>query len=1116
MHKLIYILLLLLPFGSFSQLLEDFSDGDFTSNPAWSGYVTDFTVNASNQLQTDAAVASSSYLSTLNTLTDLNDVEWRFYLKQGFAGSSSNSTTIALTSDNANPNLCQNGYFLLFGEAGSNDAIKLYQIVGGVKTLLMTGALGAVANSFVVSVKITHSASGEWKLYTDYTGGNNYVLEASTTDLNSVAEPYFGIFVQYTISNIKKIFLDNIYVGPTAVDTIAPQIASVQIMNSQKVNITFNEQVDTTIINQTLALTPIVNVDSLVQNINPALVSIYFSTPLTNGATYSCTIPSVKDTTGNDTTIQFSFTYLFAEIPANGDLIINEIMADPTPAVGLPEYDFVEVYNRSSKVFNLQGWKIANTTTTATISATKWLLPGQYVVLTSTSAANLYGSQGVGVTSFPNFKNSADDVVLLDTSGTVIDKISYTTDWYKDNAKKDGGYTLERMHAQLICSGKNNWSASNDVGGGTPSMVNSVNDITVDVLSPKIDTVVVVNPTKLEIHLNEPLDATTVGEINVQSMPSLSTPICTINPTNPSVLWIDLSVNLTTNTPYSLTLNNLKDCQGNAGSSTFSFSYLVSDIPVAGDIIINEVFVDPTPVVGLPEYEYVEVFNRSSKTFNLKGWTIGNNSTLGKINNTIWIYPGEYKVLTSSTGVSSFPNSIYVTSFPSYKNGGDDVVLLDTSSMIIDKISYTLDWYKDDYKKDGGYSLERINPTLICSDISNWTASIDSTGGTPNSINSTYSNQPDVLSPTIQATIPTSDSTITVIFNEPISANPTVLFSVQPNLAIFSIKRDSSVLSKFYLMLSDKIHPSSIYTLLAEDIEDCQGNITPIAQQHFVLAHQPQQGEIVINELLFNPLTGGSDFVELKNNTDKIFNLYDLKLTNYKTGASNTKIILTDYLLYPHGIVVLTPDTLFQKQNYPFTGKQNFIQMSIPSMNNDASTIGLVLDSALTIDSLTYSEKWHFKLLDDVKGKSLERIASTAPSSNASSWHTAAESMGFATPGLENSQATDFLYNGKLTLSSETISPDNDGFEDYLLITYETDNIGYVGSITIFDDRGREVRKLFKNELLGNRGEYTWDGLNDDNQKTAVGSHIILMEGYHVGTGKTFKLKKVIVVAGKH
>jgi hypothetical protein len=61
----------------------------------------------------------------------------------------------------------------------------------------------------------------------------------------------------------------------------------------------------------------------------------------------------------------------------------------------------------------------------------------------------------------------------------------------------------------------------------------------------------------------------------------------------------------------------------------------------------------------------------------------------------------------------------------------------------VDEVTYSDYWYHDDVKKDGGWTLELINPEApaACADSVNWTASNDAAGGTPDS-RTAYIQQP--------------------------------------------------------------------------------------------------------------------------------------------------------------------------------------------------------------------------------------------------------------------------------------------------------------------------------------------------------------------------------------
>lgn len=178
-QKIILCYLLVLPICSQAQLFDDFSDGDFTSNPSWQGDLTHFMVNNESQLQLDAPAAGSSLLTT--PVTILDSMVWEFYFKMDFAPSTSNSLQMILQSDQADLST-GNGYYLYIGETGSDDAIQFYRLDAGVESLLATATPGAVANGADANLRMEKQAGGQWTLLVDYSGGQNFVQEFSVTD----------------------------------------------------------------------------------------------------------------------------------------------------------------------------------------------------------------------------------------------------------------------------------------------------------------------------------------------------------------------------------------------------------------------------------------------------------------------------------------------------------------------------------------------------------------------------------------------------------------------------------------------------------------------------------------------------------------------------------------------------------------------------------------------------------------------------------------------------------------------------------------------------------------------------------------------------------------------
>ena len=157
-------------------------------------------------------------------------------------------------------------------------------------------------------------------------------------------------------------------------------------------------------------------------------------------------------------------------------VVIDEILADPAPSIGLPNEEFIEIKNVSDLPINLKQWKISDGSSTATVMIDYLLQPDSFVVICSMSAVNLLSSFGstIGVSNFPSLNNDEDVISLYSADGKLIHAVAYKSTWFNNAIKSEGGWTLEMIDTRNPCAGGKNWKASLDAKGGTPARKNSI------------------------------------------------------------------------------------------------------------------------------------------------------------------------------------------------------------------------------------------------------------------------------------------------------------------------------------------------------------------------------------------------------------------------------------------------------------------------------------------------------------------------------------------------------------------------------------------------------------------------------------------------------------------
>ena len=649
-----------------------------------------------------------------------------------------------------------------------------------------------------------------------------------------------------------------------------------------------------------------------------------------------------------------------------------------------------------------------------------------------------------------------------------------------------------------------------------------------DATAPLLQRAVPVDARQVDVLFNEPVTAASAGLAANYRLQSGAVPIAAqVSASNPA------GVRLTFGTDFApqsvLEARSIADLYGNvaAGPLTAAFTALPA-APAVGELIISEIFADETPQVGLPLSEYIEIYNRSpTKTLSLRGVRLGKGGspTVAVFPDTARLLPGQYAVVCGSTRTLQFASygKVYgPTNFPSLSNGNDQLVLRGRDGRTLFEVSYSDAWYRDPKKKDGGWSLEIIDASNYCGGAANWTASLDATGGTPGRANSVRAANADALAPALLRAVALNATTVRAYFSEKLDSAAAATpgrYTLAPALAVIGVVPVGPDFRQVDLVLGAALGASRPTTLAVQTATDCAGNASgPLQSATFALPEAALGGDVVINEILFNPRTGGVRFVELINRSPKFIDLQGWQLGSLKPDGSvdNALLATGPLVLGPGLLLAFSSSTAIITAQYPSSSDAaNLVQLSSLPAFPDAGTVVLADSRGFDIDRLTYSKNLHLSLLSTQEGVSLERIR-TNGASNGSNFHSAAGAVGYATPGRPNSQAQDAVGGDQeLAVSPEVFTPDDDGQQDFATLNYRLDATGYAATITVYDALGRLTRHLVRNETLPTTGFVQWDGTDDRGRKATVGYYILLVELFRANGGERREYKKTVVLGAR-
>ena len=546
-------------------------------------------------------------------------------------------------------------------------------------------------------------------------------------------------------------------------------------------------------------------------------------------------------------------------------------------------------------------------------------------------------------------------------------------------------------------------------------------------------------------------------------------------------------------------------------------------------IVVNEILYDQTD----DRTEFIELFNRSDEAVDLQTVTFSDNRQNPKliIDTGRLLPPGGFIVLVDDEDLfaAEFPGVDFIAP-PQWDglNNGGDAVLLYRDGAVIERVDYTPSWGGGD-----GVSLERIDPFGPSEEASNFGSATAPDRATPGAENSLYA--PDTEPPMPLFAEQQNPNELLVFFDESL-----LLSSVTPSAFQLDDGRTPQTLNatgdgtRVLLIFGSALAGNA---LSITDLSDRAGNQT--TQGSLPISYQPAPGDLVINEIMFDPLADDFDnrpnqpeYVELFSTAPHPITLRNAYWTDRPTEAGEADTVHVGNqlaALQPGGFaVVFAPSDAVERpaetstlaQAFPGTdlSAADVTLLPIPSSSlgllNDGSLIRLHRADGDTLAAVNYDPDWHAPGLVDTKGVSLARISPQAPAQDPQSWTSSVAAEG-GTPGGPNSVfiAGDQPEDASsLVATPSPFSPDGDGRDDATRLQFTLQADASLVRLRIFDARGR---KVYEDEgaLAGRSGELIWDGRGSDGRDLRLGIYVALLEAVDAEGGTVETLREAVVLA---
>jgi len=856
---------------------------------------------------------------------------------------------------------------------------------------------------------------------------------------------------------------------------------------------------------------PLKQINYVYNNLNEVILT--FSTKFLGKKRYELQISNIN-TCANVKLQENIYILNYTNNDDTSKIRINELYVDPYPSNGLPEAEYIEIFNASPNIIQLNGYSL-NIGTTKYYLPAQTFLPNEYIILCSsndTTELKKYG-RCIGISGWINLSNTNSTIIINNKVGRTIDRVSYRNTWYRDNTKTDGGWSLELIDPYNRCDFINKWSSSKNIKGGTPGSINSIADFHIDLRNLSVASFQNINGMQFKIKMNKAVDGRLINPAQLYFVGAKSKLFFPQKMEIDSPYYQIFTLTFNTALPngkYNLICQYIPSCS-RADTNVVLPVTISSVVNSIENIRISELMTDPSPSRGLPEVEYIELFNKGNES--IENITIYIADTKDTIPITIehWV-PNKYIVLCHKEFRNAWDTSITIIPLNktiSLSNETDTISLLDENKIKFEEFSYSYLQLPIE-KREGGYSFSRINNTWDCGSNFVWQASSNTLGGSPGKENEDIENY--TLPPiSIDHYEQISDQVIRCIVNPKLESNAIVsITDINQSELSYMITKTGEL----YIYLKNALRTGTTQEVHLI-INNCLG-MKMDTSIVFYQKHIPQNGEMLINEILFNPSPGGVDFIELYNNSDSVIDIKDLFLSDDKNNYSVKSILkssATNTLIQPKEYRVISINSDALKAQFYIKHPLHLLECSkLISMPDDHGIISLLNENNEVVDRLEYDETFHLKWLKETEGRSLERKRFNKETNSSDNWSSATDDIGLASPTYNNSQhiERDKLDRASFWLSKEVLNPIRNQTEKQIEIHFNSSEETRMVNVKVFTSAGLYLGEIIKGRSIRNDGILVWD-LNMEGQLLANGTYILGIESYtETGVYQYYKIPFVL------